>query len=37
MNWFNKDVEEVSKILKTDLEKGISSEEAKKKNRRKRI
>ena len=30
MNWFNKDVEEVSKILKTDLEKGISSEEAKK-------
>ena len=30
MNWFNKDVEEVSKTLNTDLEKGLSEEEAKK-------
>ena len=30
MNWFNKDVEEVSKTLKTDLEKGLSSNEAQK-------
>ena len=30
MNWFNQDVEEVSKTLNTDLEKGLSEEEAKK-------
>lgn len=30
MNWFNQDVEEVSKTLNTDLEKGLSKEEAKK-------
>ena len=30
MNWFNKDVEEVSKTLNTDLEKGLSEEETKK-------
>ena len=30
MNWFNKDVEEVSRDLSTDLEKGLSEEEAKK-------
>ena len=26
MNWFNKDVEEVSKTLNTDLEKGLSEQ-----------
>ena len=30
MNWFNKSVEEVSKTLNTDLEKGLSEDEAKK-------
>ena len=35
MNWFNKDVEEVSKTLNTDLEKGLSEEEAKKRQKEK--
>ena len=35
MNWFNKDVDEISKELKTDVRKGLSDEEVKKRQQEK--
>ena len=35
MNWFNKNVEEISQELKTDLKNGLSDEEVKKRQKEK--